>query len=125
LNGRSTGSYQTEQPAVREVGIWPQLMITATTASTAMVATSENAPQPHSNPCILVAVEPWVGAMLEVREPAADGLVHVCNHALDAPTILPERLRPDRVPHLLNGLLAGPVFLSLEGVTQKVEGLDA
>jgi hypothetical protein len=73
-------------------------MISASATSTTMVATAEDAPQPHSYPSILVAVQSRFGAVLEVREPAASGLVHVRNHALKAPAILPDSLRPDRVP---------------------------
>lgn len=69
------GGRQTEQPMLGKEAVWPASMIPTAADAAAMGAAAEQAPQSHPDPAVETRKRPRF-AVLEVCEPASQGLIH-------------------------------------------------
>ena len=108
------------QPVFGKVGIWPALMVSPSTPSLAAATLAEDAAQAHAGPSIQ-AHESGTGAMLEIAEPTAEGLIDVRENRTQTRAVIPPRLGTDGVLELLETFGAGPMLTPFKMIPQKVK----
>src|SRR3972149_10911787 len=120
LNGHGMGGHQSKQPLFGKEGVWPAVMVQSAAFAAAPATFSENAPQTHADPAVQFTKRVPV-AVLEIREPAAQGAVHVCHDGGETVARCAFRLRADCVFELRQAFAAREAAMLHEPVTQKLK----
>src|ERR1700685_1405152 len=104
LTHRHEGFYQGEEPARGKERVRPALMVAATSATSAVSAMAQDAPQPHAYPAVELP-ERAPSSVFEVGEPAPPRSVHVVEDAPQRAADRAFRLGADGVLELVQALL--------------------
>ena len=114
------GCKQGEQPALREEGIRPALMVGATSEARLAPAFAQDAPQSRAHPLIERSKRRRM-AVLEISIPAAQRPVQVRDNDRETLPVGTPGLGTQRVLQLVQALSPGPSRPPCEVIAQKVE----
>src|SRR5688572_33173288 len=120
LQFEAVGFFQTEKPQLFKVGVRPLLMITATAPSLLALVLAQDAAQAHAHPTIDARKDVPM-AVLEVFEPAPQRGVDALDDLRHASSLRPASFLANRLPELVQALLARPFHAPFKVVAQKVE----
>src|SRR4029077_17124680 len=88
LNDLVMGCFQTEQPKLGKVAVFPALMVRSATFTASSCALPQNAAQTHADPAVQGSKRGPV-TVLEVIEPTPQGLVQAGDHECQRVTAVP------------------------------------
>ena len=100
--------------------IGPAVMIDAAAAPATTRTTAQDTAQPHSNPAVHIS-KGVRAAVLKVLKPSFQRSIHVQDDDLQAITVIPLRLLPDRIPQFCETLSPRPSLTAFEVIPQKIK----